>query len=146
MKELAESLKVVLADTFAMYLKAHNYHWNVEGPNFTKYHAFLGGLYAELWAAVDLVAENIRTLDQYVPGSFERFSQLTSIKDELKIPTPTVMMVRLADDNERVLQSLIKARQLAEENKKYGIVNFLEDRISAHDKHSWMLKSFSKGR
>ena len=142
---LADDMKIVLADTFALYLKAHNYHWNVEGPNFSEYHGFLNGLYDELWVAVDTIAEHIRTLDSYVPGSFSRYKDLSSIEDETKIPTGVVMMKRLESDNKKVIASLTAAYKSAEEAGKLGIANFLQDRIDIHEKHGWMLRSFTKG-
>jgi len=143
-KELVEALKVALADTFAFYLKAHNFHWNVTGPNFSEYHKFLGDLWEETFAAVDLIAEGIRTLDAFSPGSFSRYKELSNIEDELKIPSAIDMIKKLSSDNEKVLSSLYKAYELAEKEKKYGISNFLQDRITAHDKHGWMLRSFIK--
>ena len=143
---LADDLKVVLADTFSFYLKAHNYHWNVEGPNFSDYHAFLGTLYADAWGAVDLIAEHIRTLDVYVPGSYTRFKELTNIEEEMKIPNASVMLSRLESDNRKVLESLNKARDAAETAGKRGIVNYLEERIDTHEKHGWMLRAITKGR
>lgn len=143
---LAESLKVVLADTFAFYLKAHNYHWNVEGENFNDYHAFFKTLYEETWAAVDLVAEHIRTLDEYVPGSFGRFYNLTNISDEVNIPTAINMIRKLEEDNKKVIDSLVSAHELSEKTKKIGITNFLEERIDIHEKYGWMLRAISKGR
>ena len=145
MEQLVESLKKALASSFAFYLKAHNYHWNVEGANFSEYHAFLGELYAEVWGAVDLIAEHIRTLDAYAPGSFTRFQQLSSIEDEMGVPTGRAMMAKLLVDNQRVLADLQAAHAAAEMLNKRGIVNFLEDRIDIHEKHAWMLRSFTKG-
>lgn len=142
--KLAEALKVALADTFAFYLKAHNFHWNVTGPNFNDYHAFLGALWLEVFGAVDLIAEGIRTLDAFAPGSFSRYKELSSIEDELNVPEAQAMLSKLSSDNEKVLASLTKAYELAESAKKYGISNFLQDRITAHEKHGWMLKSFKK--
>jgi starvation-inducible DNA-binding protein len=145
MEELVESLKKCLASTFAFYLKAHNYHWNVEGHSFSEYHTFLGDLYAEVWGAVDLIAEHIRTLDAYAPGSFTRFQQLSSIEDEMSVPTGRMMMAKLLADNQRILSDLMAAHRAAEAMGKRGIVNFLEDRIDIHEKHGWMLRSFTKG-
>ena len=145
MDPLVESLKKALASTFAFYLKAHNYHWNVEGHSFSEYHTFLGDLYTEVFGAVDTIAEHIRTLDAYVPGSFVRFQQLSSIEDELSVPTGRAMMTKLYADNMRVLADLQAAHSVAETMGKRGIVNFLEDRIDTHEKHSWMLRSFTKG-
>ena len=145
MEELVESLKKAQATSFAFYLKAHNYHWNVEGHNFSEYHAFLGDLYAEVWAAVDAIAEHCRTLDAYVPGSFTRFQQMSSIEDELSVPTGRAMMAKLYADNQRVISDLMAAHRAAEAMGKRGIVNFLEDRIDIHEKHGWMLRSYTKG-
>lgn len=145
MEQLVEALKKALASSFAFYLKAHNYHWNVEGHSFSEYHTFLGDLYAEVWGAVDLIAEHIRTLDAYAPGSFTRFQQLSSVEDEMSVPTGRMMMAKLLADNQRVLADLQAAHALAEQANKRGIVNFLEDRIDIHEKHAWMLRSFTKG-
>jgi starvation-inducible DNA-binding protein len=77
METLIEIMRKVLADAYAFQLKANNYHWNVEGPNFVQYHDFLGELYNEVFAATDMIAEQIRALDAYAPGSFTRFLELT---------------------------------------------------------------------
>ncbi len=145
MEQLVEALKKAQATSFAFYLKAHNYHWNVEGHSFSEYHAFLGDLYAEVWGAVDAIAEHIRTLDAYAPGSFTRFQQLSSIEDEMSVPTGRMMMAKLLADNQRVLSDLMAAHREAEMLGKRGIVNFLEDRIDTHEKHGWMLRAFTKG-
>jgi len=142
MEQLVEALKKAQATSFAFYLKAHNYHWNVEGHSFSEYHAFLGDLYAEVWGAVDAIAEHIRTLDAYAPGSFTRFQQLSSIEDEMSVPTGRMMMAKLLADNQRVLSDLMAAHREAEMLGKRGIVNFLEDRIDTHEKHGWMLRAF----
>ena len=144
MDELVEALKKAQATSFAFYLKAHNYHWNVEGHNFSEYHAFLGDLYAEVWGAVDLIAEHCRTLDAYVPGSFSRFQQLSSVEDELSVPTGRIMMSKLLIDNQRVIADLTIAYRAAEAAGKVGIANFMQDRIDIHEKHGWMLRSFTK--
>ena len=144
MDELEQALKEAQADTFAFYLKAHYFHWNVEGVDFSQHHSFLKDLYEEVFAAVDNIAEGIRTLDIYVPGSFTRFKELASIQDETTIPSDVSMITRLKDDNEKVLDTLTKAYELAEEAKKYGISNLIQDRIQAHEKHGWMLRSIIK--
>ena len=144
MDELEQALKKAQADSYAFYLKAHYFHWNIEGVNFPQYHSFLKSLYEEVFAAVDTIAEGIRTLDIYVPGSFTRFKELASIQDETTIPSDVSMITRLKDDNEKVLDTLTKAYELAEEAKKYGISNLIQDRIQAHEKHGWMLRSIIK--
>ena len=145
MNELSEALKKALADTFAFYLKAHNFHWNVEGPNFNDYHAFFGVLYNDAWGAVDLIAEHIRTLDSYVPGSFSRYADLARVTDEVNSPSAASMMTKLEADNRIVIESLTTAMKAAEKIGKVGISNFLQDRIDAHEKHGWMLRAISKG-
>ena len=137
-------MKVVQANTFALYLKAHNYHWNVEGPNFAQYHAFLENLYNELWLAVDAIAEHTRTLRAYVPGSLSRFKELSTIQDEVLVPNAAKMLLNLKEDNEKVITSLEIAHDLATAAKAHGLVNFLEDRIDTHFKHDWMLRSITK--
>ena len=144
MMELIEALKKAQATTFSLYLKAHNFHWNVEGPDFAQYHEFLGDFYAEVFGAVDTIAELIRTLDAYAPGSFSRFQQLSTIEDELSVPKGIVMMARLYADNQRTLAVLGDAYRMAESAGSYGISNALQDRITAHEKHGWMLRSFTK--
>ena len=144
METLIEIMKKVLADTFALYLKAHSYHWNVEGSNFPQYHEFFGNLYEELHGAVDPIAEEIRSLDAYAPGSFTRFMELTDIEDEVTVPAGVEMARRLMTDNERVLATLNMAFKLADTMDKQGLADFLAGRIDVHNKHGWMLRSITK--
>ena len=136
---LVEKMKVVLASAFSLYLKAHNYHWNVTGPNFKQYHDFFGQFYEDVHASVDLYAEHIRALKAIAPGSLKRFSELSAISDEIAVPSPKFMFVRLAQDNERFLSELREARDLADSFDEYGVLNFLEDRIDFHEKMQWMI-------
>ena len=144
METLIEIMRKVLADTFAMYLKAHNYHWNVEGSNFPQYHDFFGNLYQELHGAVDPIAEEIRALDAYVPGSLSRFLELTEIEDELSIPNGVEMARRLIVDNQKVIMTLDMAFKLADELDQQGLADFIAGRLDAHKKHGWMLRSITK--
>jgi len=144
METLQEIMKKLLADSFAMYLKAHNYHWNVEGPLFSQYHDFFGKIYEEVYGSIDATAEEIRALDTYAPGSFSRFSELTDIEDETTIPSPVMMCSRLYDDNQKVIQTLDIAFKLATQFDKQGLADFLAGRIDAHNKHAWMLRSIMK--
>ena len=143
---LVDELKRNLADIYALYIKAQNYHWNVEGPDFAQYHDFLGKFYESVGGEIDGVAELIRTLDEYAPGSFKRFSELTSIFDETSIRLPLEMIKILEADNIIVLQGLRDTYESAEQNKQYGISNHIQDLITAHEKHNWMLRSFNKTR
>jgi starvation-inducible DNA-binding protein len=144
METLIEMMRKVLADTFAMYLKSHNYHWNVEGSNFPQYHDFFGNLYQELHGAVDPIAEEIRALDAYVPGSLSRFLELTEIEDELSIPNGVEMARRLIVDNQKVIMTLDMAFKLADELDQQGLADFIAGRLDAHKKHGWMLRSITK--
>ena len=136
--------KVALADTFAFYLKAHNYHWNVEGENFNDYHAFFATLYTDAWEATDAIAEHLRTLDTYVPASFGRFKELATIEDETKVPSAKTMISRLEADNRKVIASLTAAYKDADSEQKLGFANFLQDRIDIHEKNGWMLRATNK--
>ena len=141
---LNESLHKVLSEMFAFYFKAHNYHWNVEGPNFAQYHEFLGDLYEEVHGAIDPLAEHIRTLDVYVKGSMSDVKTVATIADP-KAPTGSLsMMEDLHNDNQKVILSLYEALRDANVANENGIVNYLEERIDIHNKHGWMLRSFNK--
>ena len=145
MEEITNPLKVAFADTYALYLKAQNYHWNVEGPLFPMYHDFFGNIYEEVGGAIDRFAEEIRAQKSYVPASFGRFNELSTIEDESLIQLlPTTMVTNLFEDNNRVLASLQLARNVADEYKQNGLVNFLEERLDQHNKHAWMLRASMK--
>lgn len=141
---LIEQMKTALATVFSFYMKAHNYHWNVTGPNFNDYHGFFGGLYTQVWESVDLYAEHIRALGSFAPGSLSRFSELTKIADEMMIPRGEAMMAKLSSDNRIILATLNAARDTAEAVGERGVVNFLEGQIDAHDKIQWQLDAFKE--
>jgi starvation-inducible DNA-binding protein len=144
METLKELLKKLLADTFAMYLKAHNFHWNVEGINFVQYHDFFGDLYKEIHSSVDQIAEELRKLDSYAPGSLKRFQEITEIEDELNIPTSIEMVEKLLSDNQKLINTLSICFKLADQFDKQGLADFIASRIDAHEKHGWMLRSILK--
>lgn len=139
---LIEQMKVLLASTFSLYLKSHNYHWNVTGANFAQYHEFFGDLYEEIHASVDTTAEEIRKLGAFAPGALGRYQELSVVEDETMIPDNGIMFSRLRNDNAKLISQLYKCRQIADELGAFGTVNYLEDRISTHEKHAWMLSSF----
>lgn len=144
MDKLIEALKKVLADTFAFRLKTQYYHWNIEGPDFIQYHDFFGKLYTAADADIDLVAEHIRALGAYAPGSFGRYSELASIEDENTIPAPLEMINRISEDNKKLHAGLTAAHALADEQGQRGVVNFLEGLLDANEKTQWMLNSLLK--
>ena len=141
---LLDELKKVHADAFTFYLKAHFYHWNVEGPDFSQYHDFLQNLYQEVFASVDTLAELIRTLDSYAPGTLTRLKELTTIEETDDVPDAKTMMSRLLQENNILRASLLTAYTTADTTGEVGISNFLQDRIQAHEKHAWMLRSILK--
>ena len=141
---LVDQLKIVQADAFTFYLKAHFYHWNIEGPNFPQYHKFLNKLYNDVWESVDTFAELIRTLNVYAPGTLSRFKSLTTIEESDSIPDAMTMMKNLLEENNMLRASLLKAYSMADKDGEVGIANFLQDRIQQHEKHGWMLQSITK--
>lgn len=145
MEELVQQMKVCLATTFAFYLKGHNFHWNVEGPDFMQYHQLFEMVYSDAWGAVDGLAEHIRAIDAYAPGSLSRFSQLSVVDDQINIPSALKMVRELQLDNDTLKGELVKAQRLAENEGQTGLANYLQDRIDIHSKHGWMLRATLKG-
>jgi starvation-inducible DNA-binding protein len=141
---LADSLKKLLANSYAFTIKAQQFHWNVEGPNFPQYHEFFGDLYSEVYGSIDKTAEYIRTLDSYTPGSLERFNELSDIKGQTMIPRAELMFAELLQDNEIVLHCLGECMAHAKNENNYGIENYIAERMDAHNKHGWMLKATLK--
>ena len=144
MDELIKAMKVAFASEFSFYLKAHFYHWNVEGPDFKEYHDLFGGIYEEVYGSIDDFAENIRKLGGYTPGSFTRFSMLTQVDDETEVQPPMIMVQELLADSEKMVKIFKMVYDLSEAEGKHGISNFLAERMDAHDKHSWMLRATLK--
>lgn len=138
---LIELMKKVLADSFALYVKGLNFHWNCTGSNFPIYHDFFGRFYEEINGSIDSTAEHIRTLDAFAPGSMTRFLELTEIKCELNVPSSLEMVKKLLDDNTLLLHTLIITFNVAEKLNLQGLADYIAGRIDAHKKHEWMLKS-----
>lgn len=141
---LADKLKTLLASVFSLRVKTQYYHWNVEGPNFSEYHSFFGDLYSKLDGNIDTIAEHIRALGQYAPGSLSRFTSLTVIEDETEIPNALEMLKRISNDNIKIHQILTDAHADAEEEKQRGVINFLEGLLDENEKTQWMLNSYLK--
>lgn len=142
---LAESLKIVLASNYAFSIKAQFFHWNVEGPDFAQLHEFFGNIYEEVYGnTIDRCAEFIRVLDDYAPGSFERFGELSIIQGQIKVPRAKLMLEELLQDTDNILPLLNTTFQEAAAEQQEGIANFIAERIDAMGKHRWMLRSFLK--
>jgi len=141
MDELYKAAKVAFSTTFAFYLKAHNFHWNVEGSDFLEYHDLFGKIYEEVYGAIDDFAEKIRAMGTYVPASFSRFSMLALVDDETNILPKEQMVAMLLEDNEKVIKLLKLVFQTSESHNEYGFSDFIAGRIDAHSKHRWMLRA-----
>ena len=146
MDELVQAMKKALADSFAFYLKAHGFHWNVEGRTFCQDHTLFSKIYEEVYGSLDQFAEEIRAMDAYAPASFGRFSELTSIEDEIKILTANGMLEKLLSDTAIVQSAIEQAYELAEAAHNHGLSNFLAERQDAFAKHAWMLRATLKNR
>ena len=142
---LADSLKTLLATEYAFVIKAQFFHWNVEGPDFAELHGFFGAIYDEVYDnSIDKTAEYIRTLDDYTPGSFERFMELSQLPGQTKVPRARLMIEELLADNGRMIELLNNCFAEAEAENQQGIANFIAERIDAHGKWGWQLRSFLK--
>lgn len=139
---LAELLKTLLASTYAYTIKAQFFHWSVEGPDFGQLHEFFQKIYDDSYNAIDPTAEYIRVLEEYAPGSFERFAELSLIPGQTKVPRARLMLQELLADNQVMIDLLNRCFDSAEAENQQGIANFLAERIDAHGKHGWMLRSY----
>lgn len=141
---LKDDLKTVLGTSFVFYVKAAGFHWNVEGPNFPQYHQFLGDIYQEVYDSLDKMAEIIRQLDSYAPGSLTRYLELSAIQEQTQIPRAELMLAELLQDNQILIKCLNSAFASANTENKQGICDFIAGRLDAHEKHGWMLRSIMK--
>lgn len=141
---LSENLKVLLGSTFVLYVKAHGFHFNVEGPNFPQYHAFLGEYYSNVYGTIDKIGEYIRSLDSYAPGSLTRYVELSQIYEQIKIPRAELMFHELYDDNSKMIALLKETFDAAVGQNEQGIANFLAERLDQHGKLGWQIRSILK--
>lgn len=145
-KTVADALAGVLADTYTLYLKTHNFHWNVTGPSFPFLHTLFGEQYNELWAAVDELAERIRALGHAAPGSYAAFSKLTSLKEAPATPPAAKEMIRqLLADNEAVARRAREVQQTVEEVGDTESGDMMVGRLQVHGKAAWMLRAQLEG-
>ena len=142
---LSEDLKILLATQYAFAVKAQYSHWNVEGPDFAQLHKFFEKLYLEVNDnSIDQTAEFIRVLDEYTPGSFERFQELSLIPGQTKVPRARLMSEELLADTQVLIDLLNQCFSSAEQENQQGIADFVSQRLAAMGKHAWMLRSFLK--
>ena len=143
---LSDDLKVLLASSYSYQLKAHYFHWNVEGSDFAQLHEFFGQLYQEVFNSIDMAAEVIRQLDEYAPGSFDRFRSLSIVDGQVKVPRARLMLAELLEDTNKMVDLTKRIFKVAVEENQEGIADFIAGRIDAFAKHAWMLRSFLKAR
>jgi starvation-inducible DNA-binding protein len=140
-KDIAEGLSKVLADTYTLYLKTHNYHWNVTGPLFQTLHLMFETHYNELWLAVDLIAERIRALGFPAPGTYAEFTRLASIKEEPGVPPAEEMIRKIVQGHEAVVRISRSVFAIADKASDQPTLDLLTQRMQVHEKTAWMLRS-----
>ncbi|MBJ7410424.1 MAG: DNA starvation/stationary phase protection protein [Phenylobacterium sp.] len=135
-KKVAAGLAKLLADTYAVYLKTHGYHWNVRGPNFGSLHNLFMTQYTEMWASTDLIAERIRALGEYAPQGYAAFADLSDIKDGDPKRDAEAMLKELVADHATLVATAKAAREGADD----VTASLIDARVEAHEKHAWMLR------
>ncbi len=141
---IAQGLSRMLADTYLLYLKTHNFHWNVEGPMFQTLHTMFMTQYTEAWNAIDLLAERIRALGHYAPGTYREYLKLGSIKVTEGVPKAEQMVKLLVEAQEAVVRTARSVLPLAEKANDQPTLDVLTQRMDVHEKNAWMLRSLLK--
>ena len=140
-KAIADGLSRLLADSYALYLKTHNFHWNVTGPMFQTLHTLFMEEYTEQWNALDLIAERIRALGHPAPGSYKQFAKLSSIPDEEGVPAARDMIRQLVEAQEAVARTARSVFPTVEKAGDQPTADLLAQRLQVHEKNAWMLRS-----
>lgn len=141
---LVDNLKVLLASTQSFAIKSQNFHWNCEGSDFPQYHQFYDTLYGDVSGTIDQIAEYIRILGHYTPGSLQRYSELTIIEDQVRIPRAELMFVETLDDIQRMVDMIVPMFDEATDEKQQGIANFLAELQDLYGKKAWFIRSILK--
>lgn len=137
-------VKRAFSNSFMFYLKAHFYHWNVEGRHFSQDHELFGNIYEEVQGSLDKFAEEIRSIDSYAPGTFDRFKEFSDIQQEQNVPSAEQMYANLLADTDIVIKQLTTTFEELEKRKLHGFADFIGGRLDALNKHAWMLRSTLK--
>lgn len=140
-KKIADGLSHLLADTYTLYLKTHNYHWNVTGPHFNTLHTMFQTQYNELWLSLDAIAERIRSLGEPAPGTYKAYGKLTSIKELDGVPAAMDMVRDLVKGHEAVCRTAREILPAAEAGKDEATADLITQRLDVHEKTAWMLRS-----
>jgi len=138
---ISEGLSRLLADSYMVYLKSHNYHWNVTGTLFHPLHAQFEEQYSELAEAIDEIAERIRALGDRAPGTFKEFAALTSIEEDTDQPDALEMVRRLTADHETILRTAREALEPCQDADDEATIDLITHRLKVHSKTAWMLRS-----
>ena len=141
---IVQGLSKLLADTYVVYLKTHNFHWNVEGPMFQTLHQMFMEQYTETWNAIDLIAERIRSLGEYAPGTYKEYSKLTRIKETDGVPKAEQMVQLLIEGQEAIVRTARELLPIADEASDEPTLDLLTQRMQVHEKNAWMLRSLLK--
>ncbi len=141
---IAKGLSRLLADTYVLYLKTHNFHWNVEGPMFQTLHQMFMAQYTEAWNAIDLIAERIRSLGHYAPGTYKEYLGLSTIKETPGVPKAQQMIRLLIEGQEAVVKTARQVIPLADNANDEPTLDLLTQRMQVHEKNAWMLRSLLK--
>ncbi len=142
-KVIADGLSRVLADSYTLYLKTHNFHWNVEGPMFNTLHLMFEGQYTELALAVDMIAERIRSLGHPAPGSYKAFAALTAVEEAADGAKAEDMIKQLAKDHETVAKTACSVFPLCDAANDEPTADLLTQRMQLHEKTAWMLRTMA---
>jgi starvation-inducible DNA-binding protein len=140
-EQIVEGLRHLLADTYTLYLKTHNFHWNVTGPQFTSLHTLFMTQYTELWNAVDPIAERIRSLGAFAPGSYREYAALSSIPEAEGVPKANEMLRQLVAGHEAVCRTARRIYPAAEAGQDEATLDLLTQRLNIHEKTAWMLRA-----
>jgi starvation-inducible DNA-binding protein len=143
-KKIVEHLSKFLADTYVLYLKTQNFHWNVEGAMFVQLHSIFEEQYKALAEAADVIAERIRALGFYAPASFSQYANLASLQEVTRVPTDKEMITQLLEDQELLARSIRASLSFIESAQDQATVDMLIQRMTAHEKNAWMLRSLLK--
>ena len=138
---IAHELSKLLADSYLLYVKTHNFHWNVKGPMFQTLHLLFESEYTELAVAVDTIAERIRALGYPAPGSYKQFKKLSGIKEEERVPKAEQMIAQLVEGQETIVKTARTAIKVAQKVEDDPSIDLLTQRMQVHEKNAWMLRS-----
>jgi starvation-inducible DNA-binding protein len=141
---LSDNLKVLLASTQSFAIKSQNFHWNIEGSDFPQYHEFFDTLYGDVSGTIDRIAEYIRILGHYTPGSLTRYGELSVIQDQTKIPRAELMFAESLQDCETMIKLVVEMFDVATQERQQGIANYMAELQDLYAKKAWFIRSILK--